>query len=489
MVVRRDSAPNRRENPRGSDQGDNMPHQRLTATDASFLYIETPHEPQHVGSLSVLEGAPLRDGSGRIRIEEIRSRTRDRLHRVPRMRQKVRMVPFRQGRPVWVDDDSFDIEYHVRLTSLPRPGNRDQLLDLMGRLQSQPLDRARPLWEIWFVDGLEDDNVAQVMKVHHCVGDGIANVDMAMALVDFEAAPEPEAAGPPWVPNPVPSDGQLLREALAEQLTRPAALWRNLTSVVRDPARFGRMIGDAVSTAVLFQDRPAPATWNTAVSAHRRWVSTTASMEQVARIRAAAEGEPTLNDVVLAACTAALRGFMADRGEELDGGRHLKSMVPVSRRGDDAVGERNGNQVSLIVVDLPVHESDPQAVLEEIHAQTSELKDSGMAQGAETIVGLAGEAPMLAPALARLVSRQIPMNLVITNVPGPPVPLWAYGARVLEAYPYVEVIDGEGLTIAVLSYEGILHFGLTGDRDQMHDLPKLGDAIARAFDDLESSLG
>jgi diacylglycerol O-acyltransferase len=466
-----------------------MAHERLTATDASFLYIETPHEPQHVGSLSIFEGGPLRDPSGRIRIEELRRLTGDRLHKVPRMRQRIRMVPFRQGRPVWVDDDRFDIDYHVRLTSLPRPGTREQLLDLMGRLQSQPLDRSRPLWEIWFVDGLEDGNVAQVMKVHHAVGDGIANVDMAMALVDLEADPGPEESAPQWVPNPPPSDGQLLLEALAEQLTRPAALARNATSAIRNPRRFLGMLGDVASTAWLFQDRPRPAAWNTVVSPHRRWASTTASMDQVRRIRAATTFGATLNDVVLAACASALREFMADRGEDVGTGRRLKAMVPVSRRGDEAAGHKHGNQVSLIVVDLPVHEIDPAAVLREVNSQTAELKHSGMAQGAETIVGIAGEAPVLAPELARVVSRQIPMNLVITNVPGPPVPLWAYGARVLEAYPYVEVIDGEGLTIAVLSYEGTLHFGLTGDRDEMHDLPKLADAIARAFGELENAVG
>ncbi|MGI9578379.1 MAG: wax ester/triacylglycerol synthase family O-acyltransferase [Microthrixaceae bacterium] len=465
-----------------------MPHERLTATDASFLYIESPHEPQHVGSLSILEGAPLRDSSGRIQIEEIRRITADRLAKVPRMRQRVRMVPFRQGRPVWVDDDRFDIQYHVRLTSLPRPGTPDQLLDLMSRLQSLPLDRSRPLWELWFVDGLADDNVAQVMKVHHCVGDGIANVDMAMALVDLEPHPEIGTCPQLWVPNPPPSDTQLLIEGLAEQLSRPVALARNATSAIRDPQRFLSMLRDVASTAVLFSDSPKPAPWNTSVSAHRRWVSATASMEQVSRIRRSASVDATLNDVVLAACTSALRGFMADRGEDVGDDRSLKAMVPVSRRGDEAEGGKTGNQVSLIVVDLPVSEFDPLRILEDLHGQTAELKDSGMADGAETIVGIAGAAPMLAPTLAKVVSRQIPMNLVITNVPGPPVPLWAYGARVLEAYPYVEVIDGEGLTIAVLSYEGTLHFGLTGDREQMHDLPKLADGIARAFGDLESAV-
>ncbi len=465
-----------------------MAHERLTATDAAFLYIETPHEPQHVGSLTILEGEPLRDASGRIRMEELRGAVSDRLHRVPRMRQRIRMVPFRQGRPVWVDDDRFDLDYHMRLTALPRPGTREQLLDLMGRLQSQPLDRTRPLWEFWLVDGLEDGTVAQISKIHHCVGDGIATVDLAMALVDFEPDPEPPPAAPTWVPNEPPSDRELLVEAVAEQITRPATLIRNLTTAVRNPRAFASMLGDVASTALTFQDRPRPAPWNTEVSSHRRWVDATASIEQVGRIRRAAPVKVTLNDVVLTACTTALRSFMADRGEDLDHDRALKAMVPVSRRPDEERGEL-GNSVSLIVVDLPVHESDPVLCLEAISSQTDALKDSGMADGAERIVEAAGEFSLVAPELARVVSRQIPMNLVITNVPGPPVPLWMFGAKVLETYPYVEVIDGEGLTIGVVSYEGVLHFGLTADRDGMADLPKLADSISRAFGDLERALG
>ena len=447
-----------------------MTYERLTATDASFLHIETPHEPQHVGSLSVLEGGPLRDADGRIRIEDMRAFVEGRLHRVPRMRQRVRMVPFRQGRPVWVDDDHFDIEYHVRLTSLPRPGTRDQLLDLMGRLQSLPLDRSRPLWEIWIVDGLADDNVAEIIKTHHAIGDGIANVDLVLALVDTEASPPPDPPAPPWSPAPAPSDAGLAGEALLEQLGRPAAMARNATAAARNPRRFAGMVADTLSTAVLFRGLPAPAPWNVAVTAHRRWVGATVSMDRVRRIREATGTGAKLNDVVLAACTGALRDYLARRGEDVGDERTLKAMVPVSRRGDDEHGDALGNKVSLLVVDLPVHEPDPVARLTAIHAQTDELKGSGMADGAEHIVDLAGELPMVAPMLARLVSRRIPMNLVITNVPGPPVTLYVKGARVLEAYPYVEVIDREGLTIAVLSYEGTLHFGITSDRDVMPDL-------------------
>lgn len=466
-----------------------MGYERLTATDASFLHIETPHEPQHVGSLTIMEGGPVRDGSGRIRIEEIRRTVGHRLGKVPRMRQRVRMVPFRQGRPVWVDDDGFDIDYHVRLTSLPRPGDHDQLLDLMGRLQSIPLDRERPLWEVWVVDGLADGNVAEIVKIHHAVGDGMANVDMAMALVDLEPNPAPEPTTEDWRPQPSPSDGELLRHAVVEQLTRPVELLRNLASTVADPRRITTAFSDLADTVPVLLDQPRPASWNTAVSAHRRWVDATASIDQIRRIRRSADSDPTLNDVVLSACSMALRGFMAGRAEDVGGDRVLKAMVPVSTRGDEEHGDTLGNLVSLIIVDLPVHEADPVRCLEEIRAQTADLKGSGMAGGAGTIVEVAGAFPVLAPSLAKVVSRGIPMNLVITNIPGPPVPLYSFGARILAVHPYVEVIDGEGLTIAVVSYDGTLHFGLTADREGMPELPKLSGAIEQAFSDLESALG
>lgn len=464
-----------------------MGHERLTATDASFLYIETPHEPQHVGSLAFLDGDPLRDDSGRIRIEEVRAYIEARLHKVPRLRQKVLPVPLRQGRPVWADDENFDIDYHVRLTALPRPGTNDQMLDLMGRLQSLPLDRDRPLWEIWLVDGLADGRVAQVLKTHHAMGDGIANVDMVLALVETEPDAPPEAPAPPWEPTPNPSDAQLLREAWVDQLLRPAALARNATSALRNPRRFAGAVGDVLSTAVLLRDRPQAAPWNVAVTPHRRWVSATVPMDQVKRIRTASGTGATLNDVVLAACTGALRDYLTDAGQDVGGHRTLNAMVPVSRRSDNEHDETLGNRVSIIVVDLPVHRSDPIDRLNDIHTQTESLKESGMAAGAETIVGVAGEMPMIAPELAKVVSRRIPMNLVITNVPGPPMTMWMYGARVLEAYPYVEVIDGEGLTIAVLSYEGVLHFGITADRDVMADLDKLAAGIERHVGDLETA--
>ena len=459
-----------------------MAYERLSAADAAFLHIESDHEPQHVGSLSLIEAAPMRDDGGRIRIEELRAVTEARLHRVPRLRQRLKFVPFDQDAPVWVDDEHFDIEYHVRLTALPRPGDDGQLHELMGRLQSQPLDRSRPLWELWFIDGVAGDRAGLVIKTHHALGDGIANVALALALVDVEPHPSEEEPPSPWSPREMPSSARLLADGAGRMLAEPLNLARIGLSALRDPVRSFTAVADTVRTVVGFSAKPVPAPWNRDVTTHRRWSRATVPMATVRAIRK--HHDATLNDVVLEACTGALREYLLDHDDPVT---PLKAMVPVSRREKDEHGENLGNKVSLIVVDLPVDEEDPVHRLETIHAQTRELKGSGLADGAEHVVDLAAHAPPLAGPMARLLSRSIPMNLVITNIPGPPVPLYVRGGRVLEAYPYVEVIDGEGLTIAVISYEDNLHFGLTSDRDVMPDLDHLAAGIEKAAERMVGS--
>lgn len=336
------------------------------------------------------------------------------------------------------------------------------------------------------MDGLEDGNVAQIIKVHHAMGDGIANVDLALTLVDDRPDPYPDPDPPAWSPRVPPSDVTLLRDAVADQVRRPAKLFRNATSAVRDPKRFTGMLGDTLQAALLMQNRPKPAPWNVEVTPHRRWVRAVVEMDRVAAIRKGRTA--TLNDVVLSACAGALREYMIGRGEEVGGERTLAAMVPVSRRQEDERGATLGNKVSLILVQLPIHLDDQEARLGQIHDQTRHLKSSGLADGAEVLVDLAGDLTFIAPELARAVAHQIPMNLVITNVPGPPFPLWVRGASVLAAYPYVEVIDRNGLTIAVLSYQGRLHFGLTADREAVPDLGVLAEGILEQFDRMEREL-
>lgn len=463
-----------------------MAYERLTAADTAFLRIETPHEPQHVGSLSILEGGPLRDRTGRIRFDDLRIHVARRLAQVPRLRQRIMEVPYGQGRPVWVDDDQFDIEYHLRLTALPRPGDDNQLSDLMGRLQSLALDRRRPLWEMWFVDGLAGDDVGLIIKTHHALGDGIANVDLALALVDLEADRPADPAPRPWQPRPAPAPNRLLVDSLSEQLGRPPQLARSAAEALRDPRPAIEAAVDVVRTVASFLSKPEPAPWNVAVTPHRRWVHADVSLDAVRRVRA--QRSVTINDVVLAACTGALREFLSGRGASIDD-RILKAMVPVSVRADGEHGETLGNRVSLIVVDLPVDEADALRRLQRVHALTSELKGSGYVDGAETIIKIADWITPLAAPLTRMVSRRIPMNLVITNIPGPPVPLYLLGSRVLRTYPYVEVIDDEGLTIAVVSYDDHLFFGITSDRDVMPDLRLVAEGIEKELLTLADAVG
>ena len=445
----------------------------LTATDASFLRIETDHEPQHVGSVSIFEGAPLRGADGDVDIDRLRKHVGGRLHRVPRLRQHIKEVPLGQGRPVWVDDAGFDLDFHVRLTALPKPGTDGELCALMSRLQSLPLDRRRPLWEMWFVDGLESGDVALIIKTHHALGDGIANVDLALALVDTERSPEPTPDPPEWNPRPSVRDADLLGDAVWHQLTRPVRLAEQTAGAIRHPRAAFQATSNVARTLAAFALKPAKAPWNKAVTPHRRWVHADASIDLVSKVRE--RHDVTMNDVVLAACTASLRNYLMDHDVDVDD-RTMKAMVPVSIRGDEEHGDTLGNRISLIIVELPIDETDSLTRLERLHASMTEHKqDAGLMDGAQRIIELADVIPALAVPLTKFVSRSIPMNLAITNIPGPPIPLYLQGAKLLRTYPYVEVIDNEGLTIAVISYEGQLFFGLTSDRDV---LPDLGDLAA-----------
>ena len=461
-------------------------YERLSAQDTVFLRIENERQPQHVGSLSIYDSAPWRDDDGRLRIDELRAFVKSRLHLVPRLRQKLMFVPYGQGRPVWVDDEDFDIAFHVRLTALPRPGDDRQLLELMSRLQSLPLDRDRPLWEIWFVDGLDNDRGAMVIKTHHALGDGIANVDLGLALLDVTEEPdESRVSTKPWSPKPPPSPTQLWASSVTEQATKPFQLWQAGMRALRSPRAAWSSTANVGRTLWTMAERPDPAPWNTAVTTHRRWRWASVDLKVAREVKSAAA--VTLNDVVVSGCTLALRRFLLDHDEEVED-RTLKAMVPVSTRQEDQHGATLGNKVSMFMVDLPVGEADIAAVLDGIHRQTDELKQSGLIDGADAVIRIADAVTPIAAPLTRFVSRSIPMNLVVTNIPGPPLPLWFWGAPLLEVYPYVEVVDNEGLTMAVLSYNDKLFFGITSDRDVVPDLGSLAKHLADALDDIAEEI-
>lgn len=456
---------------------------RLSAQDASFLHAETPETPMHVGSLGVFQGEPLFDGAGRFRIDDFRDHVASRLHLVPLFRKKIVDVPFGQGRPVWVDDPEFDIAYHVRLTALPAPGDEEQLRLLTSRIQSHLLDRSKPLWELWVVEGLEAGRVALIQKTHHALVDGISGVDVATVLLDF--TPEiTDYGAEPWQPAPGPTAVQLLAESLWERATEPAEFARSVRAALRGPRR---VVGRARELATSFSTmlRPeaiAPRTsLNVRIGQHRRFDVVRTDLESVKATKDALGG--TVNDVVLAAVSGGLRQILLSRDEDVDGVA-LRAMCPVSVR-DESERMKLGNRVSAMFVPLPVGEGDPVTRLELVQQATRNLKERKQAVGAEFLVSMTEYAPQtLYHLAARLAHRQRFANLVITNVPGPQQPLYVMGAEMVEAFPIVPLVRNTSVNIAILSYHGQLNLGLNADRDTCPDLGVLAEGIEKSFAEL-----
>jgi len=455
-------------------------YDRLTALDASFLHMERLEYPMHVGALSILEGSPFFDANGHFRIGDLRELVQSRLPLLPRFRRRLMAVPYDQGRPIWVDDDRFDITYHVRHTALPKPGSWEQLVALTTRVQEQLLDRERPLWELWFVEGLEDGHVALVQKTHHSLIDGVSGVDVATLLLDATpdyVPPEPHE----WTPEPAPVPSQLLIDSLRERATEPAELVRSVRSVFRGPRHAverARELGRSFGTMVT-RDSIAPRTSiNARTGRHRLLSVVRVPLAEVKTIRHALGG--TVNDVVLAGVAGGLRALFTSRGEDVDDLR-LRVLCPVSVRADHQRGAL-GNKVSAIFVSLPVGPSDPVERLHEISAQTADLKEKRQALSADLILNMSDYvAPTLMNLAARVVHRQPFVNLVVTNVPGPQVPLYLMGARLIEAFPIVPLTQNLTVVVGILSYDGTLHFGLWADRDAGGDLEVLAGGIEDAF--------
>ncbi|MCB9394482.1 MAG: wax ester/triacylglycerol synthase family O-acyltransferase [Acidimicrobiaceae bacterium] len=454
---------------------------RMSPLDATFLHVEDGINHMHIASCAVFEGpAPAYD--------DLVALFRGKLPLVPRYRQKVRFVPGGVGRPVWVDDPHFRLDYHIRHTALPPPGDRQDLRNLMGRLMSHELDRHRPLWETWMVEGLDDGTWALISKVHHCMVDGISGTDL-MALV-LDASPEPSAPVPDtWHPAPEPSDATLVRDALVDTLVRPDEMARFTRAVLRRPRRLldeasqmvssVRALGEGLKPNV---ELPIEGT----IGPHRRWVTAATTIADVKRIRTAHGG--TVNDVVLAAITSGYRELLLGRGEQLDG-VVVRSLVPVSVR---AKGDHTlNNQVASIIAELPVGIADPLDRLHAVRAHMQHLKQSGQAEASRMLFEAADQAPpvVLATALraAVTVMRRLPqrsVNTVTTNVPGPQVPLYACGRRMTEYAPFVPLAQGLRTGVAILSYDGNVSIGITGDWDAMPDLDVLAGGIERAIAEL-----
>jgi diacylglycerol O-acyltransferase len=461
--------------------------ERLTALDASFLYLEEPDTPMHVGGVLVLE-CP----AGVLDHDALVGLVRARLPLVPRYRQRVLEVPGHLANPVWVDDPDFDVSYHVRRSALPRPGNEGQLLDLVARLTARPLDRRRPLWEMYLVEGLAEGRSAVITKTHPALVDGLAAIDIGQVILDES----PDAPGAPpgdrgeWRPRRAPGQVALVWEAVEEYLQRPSAVVETARTAVGDvratAARWAGVAGGIVTAAARTAVRPAPMSpLNAPIGRQRRVAVARAALDDVKVIRKASGG--TVNDVLLAVVTGALREWLLSRGEPVVGSTSVRALVPVSVRPED---DEPGNQVSSLLVDLPVGEPNPRVRLARISYAMRALTQSNQSVGADTLSALSGFAPPTLHALgaraASGLSRRL-FNLLITNVPGPQTPRYAGGARMVEVFPVVPLAKGQGLAIGLTSYDGTVYVGLNADRDSISDVDVLADLIEQEVTSLVES--
>jgi WS/DGAT/MGAT family acyltransferase len=458
---------------------------RLSSIDAGFLTQESPNTHMHIGGLALFEGDPPAIG-------DLLAHIRSRLHLVPRYRQKVVWPGLELGRPSWIDDPCFALDYHVRHTALPQPGTVDKLQQLASRVFSQRLDRDKPLWEMWLVEGLEDDRFAIINKTHHALIDGMSGVDLLGLL--FDVTPEPREIDPPerpWQPAPNPSSLSLRAKAAAQIAATPLQVAGRAVSAVRRPAATA---AEVVEGATGVRDllvrpmlSPAPRTpLNTSIGPHRRvrWVTT--DLADFKQIKNALGG--TVNDVVLTVVTGALRRFLQARGTRTEG-LELRAMVPVSVRSED---ERNqlGNRVAAMRGPLPVYAADPVERLAIITREMEGLKRSKQAVGAEVLSGLQEFAPPTILAQASRINFSTRLfNVIVTNVPGPQLPIYLLGRRLQELVPLAFLPDNHALAFAIMSVDGKLSFGLLGDRDKLHDLDRVAAYLEESLAELRAAAG
>ncbi|MEP7191595.1 MAG: wax ester/triacylglycerol synthase family O-acyltransferase [Actinomycetota bacterium] len=474
---------------------------RLTALDASFLYMEESTTPMHVGSLMVFQ--PQRRGFDYDRLVSLIS---NRISFVPRYRQCVREVPGRLANPVWVDDEDFDVSYHVRRSALPQPGSDDQLQEFVARIQSRRLDRRRPLWEVYLIEGLAGGRFAVVTKCHQALVDGINALDIAHVIVDRsdggeDGSERDEPVQQTWRPAREPSDVELLASAVADVVRRPSEIADTVRGAMTDVKAITRpvfsAVGAVVSTVARTAVRPAPASpLNAEIGEARRYVIVGTDLADYRTVRSRLAlghyaDEVTINDVILATISGALRAWLLTRGEAVHNATTVRAMVPISvydlDDNDSVDTGRLGESVTACFVDLPVGEPAASMRLHQIAFAMRLQIEGGRAVGAESIAGLAGFAsPTLHSMGARLgsaMSRRL-FNLIITNVPGPQQPLYVGSARMLSAYPVIPLARGQAVSIGLTSYDGGVYYGLNGDRDAMPDLDLLGQCMVDSLADL-----
>jgi WS/DGAT/MGAT family acyltransferase len=476
---------------------------RLSSLDASLLYLEAPTTVMHVGSVMVFdEGQERQDSDASLDYETLVALISSRIAHLPRYRQKVREIPGRLANPVWVDDESFDITYHVRQSALPRPGTDEQLEEFVARIQQRPLDRTHPLWEVYLVEGLEHDRLAIVTKTHHALVDGAVALDIAQLVVRDQPVVEEEVVDT-WRPRHEPSDLQLVAGAVTDAVFMPGqaidSLREGLDAATDTAGRILDGLGSLVSTVARGAARPAPTSpLNVEIGAARRFVMVGTDLDDYRKVRSrlargAYADDVTINDVVLATIAGAFRAWLLTRGEPVHPSSVVRTMVPVSVEGIEG-GEGGGSctsasahQLTACFVDLPVGEPGASMRLHQIAFSMRQQMEGGQAMSAQRLVGLAGFAPptlhSLGARLGSAMSRRL-FNVIITNVPGPQNTLYAGNAAMLSTYPVIPLAKGQALAIGLTSYDGGVYFGLNADRNAMPDLEVLGQCIVDSLAEL-----
>ncbi len=459
---------------------------RLRPRDLAFLADESPTTPMHNATVEIFEpGDSGFDYAALVRL------IGDRIAFVPRYRQRLRRVPGHLANPVWVDAPGFDLAYHVRRSALPRPGTHDQLRELVARIVSRPLDRSRPLWEMYLVEGLEGGRVAVLSKSHQILVDGVETVDLGQVLLDVSPEPK-QLAHDEWRPRRRPTPAALMADAVTESLAHPSLIVStvrsNASAVLRQSEAAARRVagvGAALANRRPVSDSPVTGT----LSQQRRFVSVRTDLAVYRRIRRAHGG--TVNDVVLATIAGALRGWLLARSESMAGVRQLRAVVPMSVIDDELEATSLGSQIAPHYVDLPIGEASPVVRLAQVSYSFQAHKDTGRAVAANRLAGIAGFAPTTFHALGSRVAAaeaRKGFHLSVTNVPGPQFPLYAAGAQMVETYPVHPLLPGHALAIGVTSYDGGVFYGITADRDLLPDVDLLGQCITDALEELDETV-
>jgi diacylglycerol O-acyltransferase len=460
--------------------------ERLRQRDLAFLELETPTTPRHNCTVEVFDPASSEGNGAGFDYDRFVALILDRISFVPRYRQRVQTVPGHLANPVWVDDDHFDIGYHVRRSALPRPGSSEQLRELVARIVSRPLDRSRPLWEIYFVEGLTDGRVALLYKTHQALVDGVETVDLGQVLLDKD--PEVKIlGGDDWRPHRPPSGAALLVVALHDNLTEPDTALDTVRHAITSAARAADRLASDTGKVLAGLAGRRPDRGNALsgeLSQQRRVIGVETSLADYRTVRDAHGG--TVNDVILATLTGALRAWLMTRSESMGGLRQIQAVVPVSVIDRELEATSLGSQIAAHFVTLPIAESSPVVRLHQVSYSFQAHKETGRAVAANRLAGIAGFAPTTFHAVGSRVAAESnrEFQICITNVPGPQSPLYAAGARMVRTYPIPPLLPGHALAIGVTSYDGRVFYGITADRDLVPDADVLGQCVTEALAEL-----